>query len=69
MIGAGNSAGQAVLNLAGAGARVKMLVRGDALAKTMSAYLVERIAAAPADRRCATGPSSSQPTATLASTP
>ena len=45
VIGAGNSAGQAVLNLATAGARVKMLVRGDALGKTMSAYLVERIAA------------------------
>ena len=45
VIGAGNSAGQAVLNLASAGARVRMLVRGDALARTMSAYLVERIAA------------------------
>jgi thioredoxin reductase (NADPH) len=43
VIGAGNSAGQAVLNLANAGARVRMLVRGDALGKTMSAYLVERI--------------------------
>ncbi len=43
VVGAGNSAGQAVLNLANAGARVKMLVRGDRLAKTMSAYLVERI--------------------------
>ncbi len=45
VIGAGNSAGQAVLNLASAGARVRMLVRGAALARTMSAYLVERIAA------------------------
>ncbi|HEX8053963.1 MAG TPA: NAD(P)/FAD-dependent oxidoreductase, partial [Thermoleophilaceae bacterium] len=35
---------QAVLNLGNAGARVKMLVRGDRLAKTMSAYLVDRIA-------------------------
>jgi thioredoxin reductase (NADPH) len=43
VVGAGNSAGQAVLNLAGAGARVAMLVRGDALGKTMSAYLVKRI--------------------------
>jgi thioredoxin reductase (NADPH) len=43
VVGAGNSAGQAVLNLANAGARVKMLVRGDALGKTMSAYLVDRI--------------------------
>lgn len=44
VVGAGNSAGQAVLNLGNAGARVKMIVRGDRLAKTMSAYLVERIA-------------------------
>jgi thioredoxin reductase (NADPH) len=43
VVGAGNSAGQAVLNLAGAGARVTMLVRGDHLGKTMSAYLVRRI--------------------------
>jgi thioredoxin reductase (NADPH) len=43
VIGAGNSAGQAVMNLSNAGARVKMLVRGDDLARTMSAYLVERI--------------------------
>jgi thioredoxin reductase (NADPH) len=47
VVGAGNSAGQAVLNLANAGARVKMLVRGDRLGKTMSAYLVERIEAHP----------------------
>jgi len=43
VVGAGNSAGQAVLNLANAGARVKVLVRGTRLGKTMSAYLVERI--------------------------
>jgi thioredoxin reductase (NADPH) len=43
VIGAGNSAGQAVLNLANAGARVRMVVRGDRLRKSMSAYLVERI--------------------------
>src|SRR4051794_33069797 len=43
VIGAGNSAGQAVMHLAGAGARVKMLVRGDSLRKSMSAYLVDRI--------------------------
>jgi thioredoxin reductase (NADPH) len=47
VVGAGNSAGQAVLNLARAGARVKMLVRGDDLAKSMSAYLVDRIEASP----------------------
>jgi thioredoxin reductase (NADPH) len=45
VIGAGNSAGQAVLNFANAGARVKMLVRGLSLRKTMSAYLVDRIEA------------------------
>jgi thioredoxin reductase (NADPH) len=43
VVGAGNSAGQAVLHLAQAGARVRMLVRGDQLGKTMSAYLVDRI--------------------------
>jgi thioredoxin reductase (NADPH) len=47
VVGAGNSAGQAVLNLANAGARVKMLVRGAHLGRTMSAYLVERIEAQP----------------------
>ena len=44
VVGAGNSAGQAVLNLAGAGAQVTMVVRGSDLGKSMSAYLVERIA-------------------------
>jgi thioredoxin reductase (NADPH) len=43
VVGAGNSAGQAVMNLAGAGARVTMAVRGDGLGKSMSAYLVDRI--------------------------
>jgi thioredoxin reductase (NADPH) len=43
IVGAGNSAGQAVLNFANATARVTMLVRGDRLGKTMSAYLIERI--------------------------
>ena len=43
VIGAGNSAGQAVMNLGNAAARVTMVVRGDTLAKSMSAYLVERI--------------------------
>ena len=47
VVGAGNSAGQAVMNLGDAGARVTMLVRGDDLGKSMSAYLVERIAAHP----------------------
>jgi thioredoxin reductase (NADPH) len=47
VVGAGNSAGQAVMNLGDAGARVTMLVRGSSLAKSMSAYLVERIHAHP----------------------
>ena len=48
VVGAGNSAGQAVMNLAMAGARVHMIVRGDSLSKSMSAYLVERIEKHPA---------------------
>lgn len=43
VVGAGNSAGQAVMNLAAAGARVTMAVRGESLHERMSAYLVERI--------------------------
>jgi thioredoxin reductase (NADPH) len=43
VVGAGNSAGQAVLHLARAGAKVTMIVRGDRLASKMSSYLVERI--------------------------
>jgi len=43
VVGAGNSAGQAVLHLARAGAEVTLIVRGDRLASKMSAYLVERI--------------------------
>jgi thioredoxin reductase (NADPH) len=45
VVGAGNSAGQAVMNLANAGARVTMVVRGESLARSMSAYLVERVEA------------------------
>src|SRR5918996_4114118 len=48
VVGAGNSAGQAVMHLANAGARVTMLVRGDSLGRSMSAYLVQRIDAHPA---------------------
>jgi thioredoxin reductase (NADPH) len=47
VVGAGNSAGQAVMNLGDSGAQVTMLVRGDSLAKSMSAYLIERIEAHP----------------------
>ena len=47
VVGAGNSAGQAVLNFANQTARVTILVRGDRLTKSMSAYLIERIEAHP----------------------
>jgi thioredoxin reductase (NADPH) len=43
VVGAGNSAGQAVLNFANQTVRVTMVVRGDRLSKSMSAYLIERI--------------------------
>jgi thioredoxin reductase (NADPH) len=43
VVGAGNSAGQAVLNLADAGARVTIAVRGGSLSERMSGYLVGRI--------------------------
>src|SRR5215218_1316915 len=43
VVGAGNSAGQAVLNFANARARVIMLVRGDGLSASMSRYLIDRI--------------------------
>jgi thioredoxin reductase (NADPH) len=46
VIGAANSAGQAVLNLAQYARRVVLLVRSDSLEKAMSQYLVERILAA-----------------------
>ncbi len=47
VVGAGNSAGQAALNLANADARVLLLVRGERLGKSMSAYLVDRIESHP----------------------
>ncbi|MDQ3741444.1 MAG: NAD(P)/FAD-dependent oxidoreductase, partial [Actinomycetota bacterium] len=47
VVGAGNSAGQAVMHLGNAGAKVTMLVRGDRLGKSMSAYLVDRIESHP----------------------
>jgi thioredoxin reductase (NADPH) len=46
VVGAANSAGQAVLNLARYARRVVMIVRGDSLEKAMSQYLVERVRAA-----------------------
>ena len=45
IVGGGNSAGQAALNFAAHAEKVTMLVRVDALAKTLSAYLLERIKA------------------------
>jgi thioredoxin reductase (NADPH) len=47
VVGAGNSAGQAVMHLGNSAAKVTMLVRGGSLAKSMSDYLVRRIEAHP----------------------
>ncbi|HEX5067002.1 MAG TPA: FAD-dependent oxidoreductase [Myxococcota bacterium] len=47
LVGAGNSAGQAVVYLAEQAKRVTLLVRGTSLDATMSRYLVERITALP----------------------
>ena len=47
LVGGGNSAGQAVVFLAGFARKVWMLVRGSGLAASMSRYLIDRIAAAP----------------------
>ena len=45
VVGAANSAGQAVLNLARHAGRVTLVVRGESLEASMSQYLVERIRA------------------------
>jgi thioredoxin reductase (NADPH) len=47
LVGAGNSAGQAVVYLSSQVAKVWLIVRGPSLAASMSRYLVERIAARP----------------------
>ena len=47
LVGGGNSAGQAAVYLANHAAKVRMMVRGDGLAATMSRYLIDRIAANP----------------------
>lgn len=47
VVGAANSAGQAVLNLARYAKRVTLVVRGPSLEASMSQYLVERITAEP----------------------
>jgi thioredoxin reductase (NADPH) len=47
VVGGGNSAGQAAMFLAQYAAAVSVLIRGDALAATMSRYLIDEIEAAP----------------------
>lgn len=47
VVGGGNSAGQAVVHLAAIARSVRVVLRGQGLAKTMSRYLVERIEQAP----------------------
>jgi thioredoxin reductase (NADPH) len=47
VIGGANSAGQAAVHFSGFASKVTMLVRGDGLAKSMSHYLIEQIAAIP----------------------
>ena len=44
VVGGGNSAGQAAMYLAQHAQQVKLLIRGDNLDKSMSSYLIERIA-------------------------
>ncbi|MEM5344201.1 FAD-dependent oxidoreductase [Paraburkholderia azotifigens] len=44
LVGGGNSAGQAAVYLASQASRVHMLIRGDSLEKSMSRYLIDRIA-------------------------
>ena len=47
VVGAGNSAGQTALHLAGRARQVTMLVRGDSLARSMSEYLIREIEVTP----------------------
>ena len=47
LVGAGNSAGQAVVYLAGQAAKVWMIVRGQSLEASMSKYLIDRIEGLP----------------------
>jgi thioredoxin reductase (NADPH) len=47
VVGAGNSAGQAALHLAEYASRVTILVRGESLADSMSAYLIDELAVTP----------------------
>ena len=47
VIGGANSAGQAAVHFAGYASRVSLLVRAESLAKSMSRYLIDQIAALP----------------------
>jgi thioredoxin reductase (NADPH) len=47
VVGGGNSAGQAAIYLSGLTQHVHMLIRGEALAETMSDYLIKRITDSP----------------------
>lgn len=47
LVGGGNSAGQAAVFLSGHASKVRMIVRGDGLAASMSRYLVDRIESSP----------------------
>ena len=47
VVGGGNSAGQAAVQLSGAARSVRVVIRGDGLAATMSRYLLERIESRP----------------------
>jgi thioredoxin reductase (NADPH) len=47
LVGGGNSAGQAIVFLAGHAAKVTVLLRGPGLQASMSRYLIDRIAALP----------------------
>jgi thioredoxin reductase (NADPH) len=47
VVGGGNSAGQAAIHLSRAARSVRVVIRGDRLAATMSRYLVERIESRP----------------------
>ncbi len=48
VVGGGNSAGQAAMFLCRVAQRVRLLVRGDSLASSMSSYLSDRLEADPA---------------------
>lgn len=47
LVGGGNSAGQAAVFLSAHTRKVRMMIRGDGLAVSMSRYLIDRIAATP----------------------